>query len=382
MGFVSGLKDVVNAATDPRIFITVAAILFLWALRSRGFWRAKPATIMAMAAVVFLGLSMLDPNFALIVKKPDNVPIVAMLFLVGFFLWLSMSQAYDNDDRIAAGQPPMEASDGEAEKTWVWPDLVYTELLVMVVGLIVLVVWSLLLKAPIEEPANPARTPNPSKAPWYFLGLQEMLVYFDPWLAGVVFPSLIIVGLMAIPYIDTNPKGNGYFTFKERKVEISIFLFGFLILWVLLVTLGTFLRGPNWNFFGPYEYWDLHKLLALNNVNLSEYFWIKLLHVKMPSGPVGMWIRELPGIILTVFYIGVLPGVLAMTRKTYTFHLGARRLSFTVGLKKYFEKLGPWRYSIFVMLLLCMIALPIKMVLRWTINLKYIIAMPEIFFNI
>jgi hypothetical protein len=382
MGFVSGLKDVINAATDPRIFITVAAILFLWALRSRGFWRAKPATIMAIAAVVFLGLSMLDPNFALIVKKPDNVPIVAMLFLVGFFLWLSMSQAYDNDDRIAAGQPPMEASDGEAEKTWVWPDLVYTELLVMVVGLIILVVWSLLLKAPIEEPANPARTPNPSKAPWYFLGLQEMLVYFDPWLAGVVFPSLIIVGLMAIPYIDTNPKGNGYFTFKERKVEISIFLFGFLILWVLLVTLGTFLRGPNWNFFGPYEYWDLHKLLALNNVNLSEYFWIKLLHVKMPSGPIGMWIRELPGIILTVFYIGVLPGVLAMTRKTYTFHLGSRRLSFTFGLKKYFEKLGPWRYSIFVMLLLCMIALPIKMVLRWTINLKYIIAMPEIFFNI
>jgi hypothetical protein len=293
-----------------------------------------------------------------------------------------MSQAYDNDDRIAAGQPPMEASNGEAEKTWVWPDLVYTELLVMVVGLIVLVVWSLLLKAPIEEPANPARTPNPSKAPWYFLGLQEMLVYFDPWLAGVVFPSLIIVGLMAIPYIDTNPKGNGYFTFKERKVEISIFLFGFLILWVLLVTLGTFLRGPNWNFFGPYEYWDLHKLLALNNVNLSEYFWIKLLHVKMPSGPVGMWIRELPGIVLTLFYIGVLPGVLAMTRKTYTFHVGSRTYSFTFGLRKYFEKLGPWRYSIFVMLLLCMIALPIKMVLRWTINLKYIIAMPEIFFNI
>jgi hypothetical protein len=61
---------------------------------------------MGILAVAFLGVSMLDPNFALIVKKPDNVPIVAMLFLVGFFLWLSMSQAYDNDDRIAAGQPP------------------------------------------------------------------------------------------------------------------------------------------------------------------------------------------------------------------------------------------------------------------------------------
>jgi hypothetical protein len=244
------------------------------------------------------------------------------------------------------------------------------------------VVWSLLLKAPIEEPANPARTPNPSKAPWYFLGLQEMLVYFDPWLAGVVFPSLIIVGLMAIPYIDTNPKGNGYFTFKERKVEITLFLFGFLILWVLLVTLGTFLRGPNWNFFGPYEYWDLHKLLALNNVNLSEYFWVKLLHMKLPTGAVGKFVRELPGIILVVFYIGVLPGILAVTRKTWTIKLGSRTFHMTFGLRKYFEKLGPWRYSIFVMLLLCMIALPIKMVLRWTLNLKYIVSLPEIFFNI
>ena len=379
---INTLKDVINALTAPEIFITVAALSFLWALRTRGFWRGRPAAFMGIGAVVFLGVSMLDPNFALIVKKPDNVPIVAMLFLVGFFLWLSMSQAYDNDDRIAAGQPPREASDGEAEKTWVWPDLVYTELLAMVIGMIILVVWSLLLKAPIEEPANPARTPNPSKAPWYFLGLQEMLVYFDPWLAGVVFPSLIIVGLMAIPYIDTNPKGNGYFTFKERKVEISLFLFGFLILWVLLVTLGTFLRGPNWNFFGPYEYWDLHKLLALNNVDLSEYFWVKLLHVKLPSGPVGMWIRELPGILLTLFYIGVLPGILAMTRKTWSIKLGSRTFHMTFGLRKYFEKLGPWRYSIFVMLLLCMIALPIKMVLRWTLNLKYIVSLPEIFFNI
>ena len=160
---INTLKDVINALTAPEIFITVAAIAFLFALRTRGFWRGRPAAFMGIGAVFFLGVSMLDPNFALIVKKPDNVPIVAMLFLVGFFLWLSMSQAYENDDRIAAGQPPREASDGEAEKTWVWPDLVYTELLAMVIGMIILVVWSLLLKAPIEEPANPARTPNPSR---------------------------------------------------------------------------------------------------------------------------------------------------------------------------------------------------------------------------
>jgi hypothetical protein len=250
------------------------------------------------------------------------------------------------------------------------PDLVYTELLCIIIGTIVLVVWSIGLAAPIEEAANPARTPNPSKAPWYFLGLQEMLVYYDPWLAGVVFPGLIIVGLMAIPYIDVNPKGNGYYTFKERKVEITLFLFGFLILWVLLVILGTFLRGPNWNFFGPYEFWDLHKLEALNNVNLSEYIWVWALNMGLPK---NMIVREIFGILLILFYVGVLPGLLAFRHKI---------LGLPIGLRKYYELMGPWRYSVFVMLLLMMIALPVKMILRWTVDLKYIVSMPEIFFNI
>jgi hypothetical protein len=369
MGAINAVKDAINYLTAPSWFISIAAILFFITLSRRSFWTKRVAIVGGLLGAAFLAVSMLDPNFALIVRKPDNVPIVAMLFLVGFFLWLSMHQAYTNDARIAAGEPPMEGTPKEAEKTWVWPDLVYTEMLIMVIGMIVLVVWGMVFHAPIEEPANPARTPNPSKAPWYFLGLQEMLVYFDPWLAGVVFPSLIIVGLMAIPYIDVNPKGNGYFTFKERRVEITLFLFGFLILWVLLVMLGTFLRGPNWNFFGPYEYWDLHKLEALNNVNLSEFIFVKT-GLGLPR---NMLLRELPGILLVVFYIGVLPAILAFRHKV---------LGLPIGLKKYYDRMGPWRYGVFVFLLLAMISLPIKMVLRWTLNLKYIVALPEIFFNI
>jgi hypothetical protein len=171
--------------------------------------------------------------------------------------------------------------------------------------MIILVAGGLAFQAPIEHPANPSRTPNPSKAPWYFLGLQEMLVYYDPWLAGVVFPSLIIVGLMAIPYIDTNPKGNGYYTFAERKTEIELFLFGFLILWVLLVILGTFLRGPNWNIFGPYEYWDIHKLEALVNVNLQSSGWA--LKIGLPQ---NMLVRG-TGSLLSNLPPWSLPGLLA-----------------------------------------------------------------------
>ena len=362
MVVVESLKSFVNFLTDPKIFITLASVLFFLSLRNKAFWKPRVALVLGVVGALFLAVSMLDRNFVLIVKKPDNIPIVAMLFLVGFFVWLSMHQAIQNDERVAQGLKPNEASNGENEKTWVWPDLVYTEMLCMVIGMIILVAWGMVFQAPIEEPANPARTPNPSKAPWYFLGLQEMLVYYDPWLAGVVFPSLIIVGLMAIPYIDTNPKGNGYYTLAERKTEITLFLFGFLILWVSLVILGTFLRGPNWNFFGPYEYWDLHKLEALVNVNLSEYIWVKMLNTALPH---NMIVRELPGILLVVLYVLVLPGLLAKTL-----------------LNKYLVKMGAWRFSVFVMLLLGMVALPIKMILRWTINLKYIVALPEIFFNI
>jgi len=316
---------------------------------------------------VFFGFGSFDPNFRLIVTKPDNVPIVGLIFLLVFFVWYSLREAVLNDRRIAEGKGPVEKA--ESDRVWVWPDLVYTELISLIVCSVILIVWSIFLKAPLEQPANRAVTPNPSKAPWYFLGLQEMLVYFDPWLAGVVLPSLIIVGLIAIPYIDKNEKGNGYYTFNERKVEITLFLFGFVVLWSSLIVLGTFLRGPNWNFFGPFEYWDLHKLEALTNVNLSEYFWVRLLRQPLPStwipGTLGYLVRELPGLLVVIFYIGVLPVILAKKR-----------------FKSYYEKLGPPRYYVGVFLFLMMMALPIKMLLRWLFNLKYIVGIPEIFFNI
>jgi Cytochrome b(C-terminal)/b6/petD len=362
------IKNIFNRVADPRVyFLTMAGMLALIVWK-----REKVATnLVGYGALgvftAFFVLGGLDPNFRLIITKPDNVPIVGLIFLLVFFVWYSMKQAVVNDRRITKGEGPEEKS--EADRVWVWPDLVYTELISLILCSVVLIVWSILLKAPLEQPANRAVTPNPSKAPWYFLGLQEMLVYFDPWLAGVVLPSLIIVGLIAIPYIDRNEKGNGYYTFNERKVEITLFLFGFVVLWCSLIVLGTFLRGPNWNFFGPFEYWDLHKLEALTNVNLSEYFWVRMLGQPLPStriaGPLGYLLRELPGLLLVLFYIGALPVILG--KKIF---------------KSYYEKLGPPRYYVAVFLFLMMMALPIKMLLRWIFNLKYIVGIPEIFFNI
>ena len=358
---MDGIKVLFNFVADPRLFFSlsvVALVVIVWK-RELFARNAVGYGLMGFLGLFFL-FGLTDENFALIISKPDNVPIVALIFLVIFFTWYAVREGVRNDRRMAAGDDPIEKQ--ESDRVWVWPDLVYTELIALVLCSAVLVAWSILLEAPIEQPANPANTPNPSKAPWYFLGLQEMLVYFDPWLAGVVLPSLIIVGLMAIPYIDTNPKGNGYYTFNERKAEITIFLFGFVILWSSLIVLGTFLRGPNWNFFGPFEYWDIHKLEALNNVQLSEYLWVRGLGTSLPD---NILLREGLGIILSIAYVAVAPYVLARTL-----------------FKRYYEKMGATRFYVAAFLFLMMLSLPIKMLSRWLINLKYVVSIPEFFFNI
>jgi hypothetical protein len=358
MGFIKGIF---NAVADPRLFFLLACAALAVMVWKREVVAANLVGYGLLGLTgLFFAFGMFDANFRLIVTKPDNVPIVGLIFLLVFFVWYALREGVLNDRRIAAGQGPIEKA--ESDRVWVWPDLVYTELISLILCSVVLIVWSIFLKAPLEQPANPANTPNPSKAPWYFLGLQEMLVYFDPWLAGVVLPSLIIVGLIAIPYVDKNPKGNGYYTFVERKAEITIFLFGFVVLWCSLIVLGTFLRGPNWNFFGPFEYWDIHKLEALTNVNLSEYIWVRALGTALPA---NMFVREFAGILLVLFYVFVLPVVLAK------------------GLfKTYYATLGPARFYVTVMLFLMMMSLPLKMLARWIFNLKYVVAIPEIFFNI
>ncbi len=355
------LKEIINWVSNPPIFLTLSMVALGTSLFYPKLWTRKGLTIAGLLTLAFTAFSFTDVNFRAIALKPDNVPITALLFLVGFFTWLSLSQAFENDRRMAAGQPIREKEE-KLEKTFVWPDLVFIEFIALIVCSFVPILWSIFLKAPIEEPANPSDSPPTAKAPWYFLGLQEMLVYYDPWMAGVFIPSLIVVGLMAIPYIDRDTKGSGYYCFRDRRAQITLFLIGFLILWVLLIVLGTFLRGPNWYFFGPYEYWDIHKVVTLNNVDLSEFIWARGLGRRLPDH----WlIRESFGIRLVLAYMVLPPYLLA--KKWF---------------RHYLEKLGLSRYLLMMFLLLTMLALPIKMYLRWMFNLKYIVAIPEFFFNI
>ena len=371
---LDSLKNIIDYLSTPTISFTLITVLFPFIfpptdwfdkinrkLRIYKIWSNTGGFIQFALITGFFVLGYKDPNFKIILMKGDNFPIVLMIYTMFFFTWYAMKKSYINDARLEQGKKPTEYHDPK-DKVLVWPDLVYIEFIALILFMVFLIVWSILVPAPLEEPANPAATPNPSKAPWYFLGLQEMLVYFDPWLAGVLFPTFIILGMCAIPYIDINKKGDGYYSFKERRVGYFIFMYGWLVLWVYLIIIGTFFRGPNWNFFGPFEYWDPHKLEVLNNVNLSEYFWVIALGQPLPS---NILIRESVGFLITGIYIFVLPVVLAKTI-----------------LKNMYETYGPTRYTFLMILGLSMLALPIKMYLRWFFNLKYIIGIPEWFFNI
>jgi len=229
------------------------------------------------------------------------------------------------------------------------------EFLAAIIVTIILMVWSITLNAPLEEPANPNLTMNPAKAPWYFLGLQEMLVYFDPWIAGVVMPTLIIFGLMVIPYIDTNPLGAGYYTWKQRKFEIGTFLFGFIILWVSMITIGTFIRGPGWQWFWPGQTWDHNRLIYEVNRDLPDIFGI--------TSNLGK----------AIFGAAVVGGFFAIGG--FLVHALYRRYN-----AKNYQRKSLLQYSILMVFFLTMIALPIKMLLRLAFHIKYVWITP--WFNV
>ena len=130
----------------------------------------------------------------------------------------------------------------------VWPHLMAAEFVALLVVLAALTFFSVAVDAPLRELANFNQTPNPSKAPWYFLGLQELLRYFHPQVAGVTIPTVVIIVLFATPFIDRNPATSP----DTRKLAIVLFSF-FMLTFAVLTIIGMFFRGPGFNFVYPWE---------------------------------------------------------------------------------------------------------------------------------
>ena len=303
-----------------------------------------------------------------ITTLPDNIPIVAMLFMIPFFAWLGFRQALANDRLIAELETDPKLAKTHHRKTWpwrphwarelhVWPYLLRIEFLAVIIVTAILFIWSITLNAPLEEPANPNLTMNPSKAPWYFLGLQEMLVYFDPWIAGVVMPTLMIVGLMAFPYVDSNPLGVGYYTWKQRKVAIGAFLFGF-ISWIILIIIGTFMRGPGWIWFWPGQTWDHNTVIYEVNRDLPDIFGIT-------TQP---W-KGLFGAIVVAIFFAIFGYI---THKLVTWDKFEKKL---------FQRHSLLQYLVFQFFAITILwALPAKLLARQLFRIKYVMVTP--WFNI
>ncbi len=310
-----------------------------------------------------------------ITAAPDNIPIVAMLFLVPFFTWYGLKQARENDQLIEQLEDDPQLAKTHHRKTlpwrpgWarelhVWPYLVRVEFLAAVIVTVILFVWSITLNAPLEEPANPNLTMNPSKAPWYFLGLQEMLVYFDPWIAGVVMPSLIMVGLMVFPYVDSNPLGNGYYTIKQRKFALAMFGIGW-VTWILLIIIGTFIRGPGWIWFWPGQTWDHNAVVFDRNVDLHDWFAQNLGLTFLSSDPFKFIFGAL--VVGGFFLVCGLFLHWLMTRTEFD-----RKLLARTSLLQYVT------FQFFAITVL--FALPVKLLLRLLLNIKYVWVTP--WFNV
>lgn len=355
------VKAVVNQLASPGVFFALGAGVFIAMIGFHRRW-TKPsvfAGILVAFCILYFG-SIADTNFAAIVTTPDNVPVTMLIVGVMVFLWIAFRRAAINDVRIGRGSPRLEEI--EKQEISVWPEVIYVELIVILLATAALIVWAVLVQAPLGQPANTGAPPNPIRAPWYFVGVQEMLVYFDPWIVCAVIPSLIVFGLLALPYLDTYPKGNGYYTFRERRFAITTFLFGFLLLGVMPLIYGTFFRGPNGAAFGPYEYRDAHRLNAPATLNLSDAFWRSMLHRDVPMH----WLaRESPGVLLLGLYFAVLPVVLSKTL--------FRRMRW---------QMGAMRCTLMILLLLCMALIPMKMMPQWLFGVKYFIYLPEFGANV
>jgi quinol-cytochrome oxidoreductase complex cytochrome b subunit len=134
------------------------------------------------------------------------------------------------------------------DKVHVWPHLLIIEFVAALIVFSFVVMFSIFVNAPLQELADPNKTPNPAKAPWYFIGLQELLTYFNPMVAGVLGPGMAATALILVPYLDKNPSTKP----EDRKFAVSFFTL-FLMFWAILSIIGAAFRGPGFQFTLPWH---------------------------------------------------------------------------------------------------------------------------------
>jgi len=209
---------------------------------------AAAATVAAPAAVVAAPAAAATATATAVAAAPATVPRRDAPLPTGGIP--TPKKGAPEKHRLLALVPPegiQRVERQQGDRVNVWPHLLLEEFIAMLILFAGLLVFSTFLNAPLREVANPNLTPNPSKAPWYFLGLQELLRYFHPMVAGISIPTFILVGLAAVPYVDRNPSVLP----GDRKIAITLFTVLFMFGAVLTI-IGSFFRGEGYNWIWPW----------------------------------------------------------------------------------------------------------------------------------
>jgi len=219
---------VLHVAVLPTAIILLTIVHF-WRVRkdgglSRPLWKLKPKKTQVLVTIG---------------APPAVAPLVSTA--------ASKDKTYGLME-VVTGKPIFETITPEEEEDTIfsYPYAFVREAVVLMATVTTVMAMSLFLNAPLEQLANPAKTPNPAKAPWYFLGLQE-LVSHSALLGGVVAPALMVLALLAIPYLDRNPSRR----LADRKLILWLFTL-FVVANITLIVVGTFFRGPGWALVPPW----------------------------------------------------------------------------------------------------------------------------------
>ncbi len=328
-------------AAPPRLF-ALALVTFLACRGSKVPWSRAFGWVLLGLTAGFLGAGLTDATFRGLLLHPERLPVVILVLASVAVLWTEMRRFH------LAGAP--------AER----PGLTVTTADAVVAtavgcGLVLLAWW---LPAPLGPEADPVTPPELVKTPWFFGGLQELATYFDPWVPYLALPLLLVAGLLGLPYFEVGDEGGG-----RRR---SLFLLGWLLLWLWPMTVAALLRGPQWLAFGPFEAWDPARPLPPTPRPLSEMVWVVWLR---GAEPAPWWQRELPGMLLLAAYFVLLPLALRHWRVTR----GA--------FNSYRKTMGPWRFRVALAWVLAVMIVPLKMYGQWLLDVGPWIHLPEISFN-
>ena len=345
---MSTVYALVDFLASPPWLFALALMLFLTTHGSRWPWTRSGGALCLAVTVVLVGGALREPSFRQSVLHPERLPVALLLLATGAVLWFEMHRSRRLDQetvQLPADDTPFERSAGSPSTT----DAVVTTILILT-----LVVCAGLRPATLGVLADPAIRPDLAKAPWFLVGLQELTVYFDPWVAYGALPILFVAGLLGLPFLQIGA--------ARQRTARALFLFGWLFLWLWPMAVGALLRGPDWRFFGPFEPWTTPRLEIPEATTLARVFWI---HGLKTVEPTRWWIRELPGLLLIIGYFGLLPVLLARWRLTRDLFASYR------------DSLGTWRFTCATAWVLTVLLVPLKMYGRWLWGIGYWIHFPE-----